>query len=214
MSTLSITATAIETEIFAVTVVKASCASPSFFVNASALFDLTVGDETFSVELQNGHTFDFGDFNCPSNAMHYYSISAATACDDDNLRSIETIASWDNLDDIDELLEDEELTYTVEQIEAIAAIIRTRISESQRAIAAIESQYDDMAYNDNHAYLLVKSADNGELYSLRFADGDAAQSFIDTAESGKYWSIDSVDEMTAYQHCNDNMSNFTFTIEQ
>lgn len=207
-----------EIEVYEVKVTQPSCGSASFYINASAIFELTINDEVFNIVYQNGHSFINGDYYCPSNELEFYEVMQSPLTD--NFEGIKAIAECSPRD-IDELtINNAEIAYTAEEVTAIYTAIQDRVEEAQATVDAIEQENEEAADNDQHVYLLVSELtvyggyygcdeeSETTYYSMRFDDDDEADQYIENSSKHKNLSFSRCDAMTARRSYDERLSNF------
>ncbi|WP_318521265.1 hypothetical protein [Photobacterium leiognathi] len=191
-------------EVYEVKVTQPSCGSASFYVNASAIFELTINDEVFNIVYQNGHSFINGDYYCPSNELEFYEVMQSPLTD--NFEGIKAIAECSPRN-IDELTNNNaEIAYTAEEVTAIYTAIQDRVEEAQAAVDAIVQENEEATDSDQYVYLIVSTLNDH--FSMRFDDDDEADQFIENASEEEYCSIDKCDAMTAHSNYDERLSNF------
>ena len=197
-------------EVFSVTFKLPSiCASGYFFINASSIVTLTINNNDYIVEYQNGHDYCYGDYSCPSNKVSlHYAVADNTNC----ISGMETlIEEIGNVDDFNEINGDliDALSSHADLNEQEIIELNLYLSKIKREVQVLvdgkETELDQKKDQDKHTYLWVQT--QSDLYSIRFSTTEEADEYL--AQDNDIMGADFCDIDKAYQLCDENLSNFT-----
>ena len=198
-------------EVFSVSFkIPSSCASGYFYVNASSIVTLTINNNDYIVEYQNGHDFCYGDCTSPSNEVILYSATADNAnCISGMATLIEEISNVDDFNEINGDLIDA-LSSHADLNEQEIIELNLYLSKIKREVQALidgkETELDKKKDQDKHAYLWIQT--QSDVFSVRKDSVEEADEYL-ALEGENIMGVDFCDIDKAYQLCDENLSNFT-----
>ncbi|MBE0469614.1 MAG: hypothetical protein IBX55_08940 [Methyloprofundus sp.] len=120
------------------------------FVPATFLAEIDIDGESHQIVVQNGNSYDFGDYNMPSNYLSMYEDASSEL-----LATIDSL--YESELDVAQTLDINAkfgTDFSIEEVIAIKTAINDLIIDTQQIVHAKEREADEELKADDHVYVL------------------------------------------------------------